>query len=508
MSASVAYGESRIKNKLQGFCKFLVRINLWYILHMRVNLFVPLLGISFGLLLNSTSADDSLLFLGGGGEPFQKSSTIFDSTVIGLNNYLLKRDWRYDISYNGGHSYSEDLRNNFLLRADTKENFTKKTYENLIDKYKDNIKSGKIKPGEKILVVIDTHGADKEEDSSEITHHVSINSRDLKSNETVSLDELKVLSKLAKEKGIKLGIVDFSCHSGHTLALANENTCVISATGPKHFGYSSFSDNFMNEMKAGGNLEDIFLRTRLKEKYASYPMISTNEGQTIYKEFYPTLIPYLYYYDKNPNQEKMSQYLLDVANNPTCPRDGQMDELQKKIELLQKTTLKNIPEVEAIKSLFINYKRKQDEYVKFLQAAGSKDLGKKERVWSIGRAGKSSYTMGATLTWREIIESEFEPIIKNLETIVKYSDSQDEEARNRSKLNYNKEALELQQKLLKKNPGLAKYKEDFKKYSTFLEDSRKMAEEIAFNERKLFSVIYNELKKDAKQPNPCRDFTL
>ena len=105
-----------------------------------------------------------------------------------------------------------------------------------------------------VIIVIDTHGADKEDNQSEISHHVAVNSRDLKQTETISLDELKVLTQLAKEKGIKLGIIDFSCHSGHTISLANDNTCIISATGPKHYGFSSFSDNFLSEMKNGGNL--------------------------------------------------------------------------------------------------------------------------------------------------------------------------------------------------------------------------------------------------------------
>jgi hypothetical protein len=453
-------------------------------------------------------ADDSLIFFGGGGEPLQKSTTIFDSTVIGLNNFLSQSNWKYDVSFNGGHAESESLRKNLLVNANIKENFTEKSFNKLIEKYKNQIKSGQIKSGEKLLVVIDTHGADKEANQSEISHHVAINSRDLKQTETISLDELKVLTQLAKEKGIKLGIIDFSCHSGHTISLANDNTCIISATGPKHYGFSSFSDNFLSEMKNGGNLEEIFLRARSRENNASYPMISSAEAQAIYKDFYPTLIPYLYYYEKSPELDKMTPYLVDAANDPHCPRDNQMEELQKKINLLQKTALKNIPEVEAIKSLFTKYKGQQDEYIKFLKIAGSKDLSKKERVWSIGRSGRSSYTTGATLTWREIVESDFESQIKNLEILVKQSDTQDEEARYRSKLNFNKEALELQQKLLKKNPSLVKYKEDFKKYNHFLDESRKLATEIATNERKLFASIYNDLKKENAKANPCRDFNL
>ena len=145
------------------------------------------------LLSHQVLADDSLLFFGGGGEPFSKDSTIFDSTLIGLNNFLLKNHYSHDICFNGGHSYSEGLRNNFLRSANSKENFTERSYEKLIDKYKDNIKSGKIRPGEKLLILIDTHGAEKEDDSSELTHHISINSRDLKGNDSVSLDEQPIL---------------------------------------------------------------------------------------------------------------------------------------------------------------------------------------------------------------------------------------------------------------------------------------------------------------------------
>jgi hypothetical protein len=453
-------------------------------------------------------ASDSLLFMGAGGEPASNPSTIFDNTFIGLNNYLMNSSWKYDISFNGGHSYSESLRDQFFRGASSKDNFTEKSYDKLLSKYKDDIKSGKIKPGEKLLIIIDTHGADKETGSSELTHKIAVNTRDLKSSETVSLDELKVLTKLAKEKGIKLGIVDFSCHSGHSLSLADENTCVITATGPKHFGYSSFSDNFVKEMKTGGSLEDVFLRTRAKEKYASYPMISTPEAKNIYNDFYPALIPYLYYYDQNPSQEKMTKYLIEAANDPQCPRDAQMSELQKKIELLQKTALKNIPEVETIKKLFTEYKAQQDQYIKFLKASNSKDLLKTERVWGISNAGRYNYTYGQTLTWREIIETDFETSIEKLENVLKYPDTPEADAKNKAKLGFYKDGLEKQKKLLRKNPSLVKYKEEFKNYKDFLDESRLMANKIAQNERSLFSSLYDELKKDSKESNPCRDFSI
>src|SRR5690606_31490044 len=104
------------------------------------------------------------------------------------------------------------------------------------------------------------------------THQISAGGRatnllSLAGGSRVNLDRLENLARMAQEKNIKLAILDFSCHSGASLSLANSSTCVIAATGPHSFAYggassATFSNAFVNRMAPGKNLEEIYLEAR------------------------------------------------------------------------------------------------------------------------------------------------------------------------------------------------------------------------------------------------------
>ena len=143
------------------------------------------------------------------------------------------------------------------------QRFTSKNYESAVESYIKKIETGAIKPGEKLMVILDTHGAAKT--SAHRTHSIATSGAEIKdydnlgNNDHDSVDRLFDLAKIAEEKGVKLAILDFSCHSGNSLALANDKTCVISSSGPNHYGYSNFPATFYENMSTGKNLEDVFL---------------------------------------------------------------------------------------------------------------------------------------------------------------------------------------------------------------------------------------------------------
>ncbi len=177
--------------------------------------------------------------LGGSGEPHKKwdgspnETTIFDSGLEKMGQFNRSHpNIKSEIMFNGGHAHTEEIaRQGFGSSAP----FSANGYMQMINSYMAKLRNGQIKNGDKILINIYSHGATR--DQGEKTHKIAagagvMNNTDTVSGvTTVSVDNLKALSDLAKAKGVKLGIVDLSCHSGNTLALADENTCVISATG-------------------------------------------------------------------------------------------------------------------------------------------------------------------------------------------------------------------------------------------------------------------------------------
>ena len=192
----------------------------------------------FTTVLFSTSAfaDRNLILIGGGGEATEKTGTMFDDTLKDVDSYLQKNKWNnYSVSFNGGHPETEAILASRYSNAQSKNTFNEDNYKALLKSYQDKITNGQIKAGDQLMVMIDTHGAARLDEGSEISHAIAIGSstgqanlNDLSGTTTTSLDTMKALIDLAKNKGVKLAILDFSCHSGKTLALANIKTILIS----------------------------------------------------------------------------------------------------------------------------------------------------------------------------------------------------------------------------------------------------------------------------------------
>ncbi len=239
------------------------------------------------------------IYLGGGGDP-EGETTIFDYKIERLGNFVRRSEgMNTSVSFNGGHTQTEKLlRSNFTGDV---TNFSPQNFENVISRYEQQIRNGDVPPGGQMMVMIDSHGS--EPTSSSRTHYVSSGGRatnllSLAGGSRVNLDRLENLAKLAQEKNIKLAILDFSCHSGASLSLANSSTCVIAASGPQSFAYggasaTAFSNAFVNRMAPGKNLEEIYLEARMASTDMGFPMISTAEGVRAQSEIYPVLRRYL-----------------------------------------------------------------------------------------------------------------------------------------------------------------------------------------------------------------------
>lgn len=466
-------------------------------------------------------AEKNLVLLGGGGEPKNISTTIFDDTLVEMDKFVSGNDsWNTVICFNGGHSQTEAIMSMKFDKAKTKTSFSVNNYSTIVKYYEDKIKSGDIKAGDQLMIVIDTHGAEKISRDQNSTHEIAIgqapattNLNNLTGTTTISLDTLRNLSNLAKEKGIKLAIMDFSCHSGNTLALANENTCVISSTGPKHFGYSSFSSNFISKMQAGKSLEDVFLAVRRDTADNSFPMISSEEGKAINRDFYPNITPYLYYYESDERLDKMTDYLLSSATNTgLCQRKNQYDELMSQLETLKAINAmnagKSLPEIERIKTLIKEYKARQDQYVSLVRSWGIPELNRKETFVGTASAGKRKESMTGNFTWRELIEADFDTIIKNVSSAKLGTKDPITQAQFQASIEMHKQARDKQQEILSRYPNLKNYKQKFRQALQDMQGTYFVANKIALEERKLYDNMYSNLRQEKNKSNPCRSFVL
>lgn len=288
------------------------------------------LGIILALFMTQNLwAANHMIIMGGGGEP-NKTTTIFDNELKNASDFVTKSNWQPRISFNGGHSHTESLAAKVAQKAGkANTHFTAQNYEALITEYENKILSGQIKSGDQLLVMISSHGS--QETKNNKTHMVSTSSTQ-KSNITnyatlegtslVSLDRLEKLTKLAEQKGIKLGILDFSCHSGLSQKLANSNTCVISSTGPEHFAWggspNTFASQFTKSMNSGKTLEDIFLEAMRNKRETSFPMISTPLGEEIQDMMYPLITPYLFDTRSKITTDKMRKYYFSQYGEDQC----------------------------------------------------------------------------------------------------------------------------------------------------------------------------------------------
>lgn len=252
-------------------------------------------------------------YMGGGGEP-TGNTTIFDGDLKLMSGFLNKsKDWDTTVSFNGGHTKTEEIIKDKMPNAKNVGDFTEKSYNSMIDEMIQKIESGELKSGDQLMININTHGAKR---SKEATHQIALsrstatNLTTLQGASTVSLDRMETLAKLAGDKGVKLAIIDSSCFSGNLLNINNDKVCLISATGTDQYGYAgtvdafffslkfTFSGNFVGKFKKGVNLEDAFLQARESSYTPDFPMISTPEGRLVNDLIYKMISPYLSYNDK------------------------------------------------------------------------------------------------------------------------------------------------------------------------------------------------------------------
>lgn len=176
--------------------------------------------LAFSLLPLKSFSKDTFVFFGGGGEP-EGEKTHFDKVMLNVASFL-KSNSNYEsyIAFNGGHPETDKaLKAEFKNNQNLKKKFGAEEFKNIIEDVKRKIESNPplIKPGEKLIIFIATHGQrlDLEEDQKfhDIETSDLLDSVIGKVNVSVNMESLKELSELANKKGISLGIIDNTCFS-------------------------------------------------------------------------------------------------------------------------------------------------------------------------------------------------------------------------------------------------------------------------------------------------------
>lgn len=477
-----------------------------------------------GLLVSSQAyAKKQYILLGGGGDP-SGPTTIFDSDLTQTRGYLDQAsEWNKEVSFNGGHSNTESILTTRYTDSQV-SSFTEKKYKEIIQKYVEQINAGEFKAGDQILVQINTHGAMKY--GKQETHDIAvaksaIQNYDSLGSSTVNVDDLKKLTTLAKEKGIKVGIIDQSCHSGNTLALADENTCVLSVTGPNHYGYAgqgTDSDKITEKMTPGKNLEDLFLEARRDSNDSGFPMISTPEGKAVQEQLYELITPYLYYFDQK--HDKLAPYIMNGEGELACKYDNDFKQLNQIIDHVEdiqvvtkrflffqwETTTKKI-DLDYLRTSLKSYYDLQKEIV---NATAGLDLSIYNTTEKI-TVTNGKYQSSINYTWKELITIDFDNVIKyNTERLAATSNKWEQD-NIKTNIELYKKAQARGKELAIQYPQYNQLKAKMNAVENKESRSYSLASSIARESRKLYDELYKKARDTGTtpgQPNPCKEFVL
>lgn len=468
------------------------------------------------------AAEKKLLLLGGGGEP-QGETTIFDGQLGLLSRFSGHKSSKWDValSFNGGHKKTESLLESKFKKAQNLGDFNAENFDKSITLLKQQMLDGPLKSGDQLMILLTTHGAIKKPD--ELTHSVALSRstasdlKNLSGSSTVSLDKLEEVIALADEKGIKLGLIDLSCFSGSTIKLARPSTCIISATGDKNYGYTeirkpddaspghTFTAKILQQMKPGMNLEDLFLKARAENNTPDFPMISTATGKLVNELIYDFIHPYLNY---NQSSDHDFSEMYDEKNwqQSICRTEERYSEIMGRMNEITKLAMipAKLLNTSKLKKALEAYRDYQMKYEKDWIATRQVSVEVKEII-------KRDYPEHAKIFQHEdgtaILETDYQSSLNLYKN--EMEKAKDDWSREFYKGIYDnillkqKISSEISKKL---SPGSAALLKKFDK--TFSESgiTKRLAEDVSYEARKLYEQLYKAKKDNA--PNPCKDFVL
>jgi hypothetical protein len=460
--------------------------------------------------MHAWSADHIMVL---GAEADTADYPLFNEDIKNISDYITRTPGlKADVALMSGNKTTQAIINESFTTASTKTGFFESDYKRLIQSYITKLNNNEMVAGDQLMIYIDSHGAEKD---AGVPGHRIITGQGIPTNldtlegaSSVHLQDLQELKALAKAKNIKMAIIDNSCHSGNSLDLADDNTCVISSTGPKHYGNTHFSKNFSAAMSKGKNLEEIFIEVRGNDETFALPMISSQAGLAVNSILYEKITPFFYEFDED--QDKLMPFLQDNHSDyHQCIADKNFDYLIKTIDQIESlsSVSKNV--------MWKNEKSKQVSFAKLKALLGNykrtQDLARlKMRELNIDRLRKKENFGEINYTWRELLTTDFKHSINETQGWID----------NESKSSVANEYLQLKatyiqanarkQEILKNSPDLINLVQKEAEIKKLKEENQDIVSFIAVEERKLYSALYKNAQKNeqSSKPNPCQNFKI
>ncbi len=468
-----------------------------------------------------------MTYIGGGGEPTGAATTQFDLGVSNFSNFVNdeKKNYNVTVNFNGGHRDTEIMLKEKFKDHKVVENFNQANFDKMIADYTDKLEKNQIPENGKILLFINSHGGE----TAGATHNISAANSAMTNYNTgskdgmISLDSLAKLTELAEKKKVKMAIIDASCHSGNSLKLANSKTCVISSSGPKHYGFSNFGEIFASHMMRGRNLEEIFLITREATAGNGFPEISTPEGIQVQDELYPLLTPFMYFHDEYRGAilDKIDTYLKENAKGSAinaCERQNEFVKLNEVLKLIEditavekglfKKSMERSINLDLLREKIKAYRDVQEDYIKKLSEITMGNLQKMEPL-DLGNGVRSP-----GYTHEQLLGTDWNYFINE-----KNRDLQDRslpESRRKSleetKVLYTK-ALEKKAQMLRDYPEYDRFQGIINSLKTDAAVSNANASSIAKEAQIAYAAYYKNRQDKLKAANKsatnaCKDFVL
>ncbi|MBV2169670.1 MAG: hypothetical protein KUL82_13280, partial [Bdellovibrio sp.] len=309
------------------------------------------------------------------------------------------------------------------------------------------------------------------------------------SDKQFDLNELKELRDLAEKNGVQLAILDFSCHSGSSLALATDKTCVVS--GASHnLGYVNAGQYIGKSLKSGTNLEEAFLSARMKKGALSpgTPQISTEAGKKAYE-----LTKFLS--DSMLEATSLTEELdkkgtcEGLSSSPYKKLIAQLREIQKSPDMYTQIKIRYEIEKLSLEPVFKNLETAMKNYQEKRSGAElayrATQRENQKRCVPLGR----NQLCGNNRQWE-----------------YGYSDlmSQQKEGKLRgdgvAELNLYKEQVA--------SASFKRWKSLKAQYEKKVSGIYFTAKEVAKAERDVYQMLYEHFSSQEKKANPCRSFVL
>lgn len=413
-----------------------------------------------------------VIFFGGGGEP-AGDSTIFDRGVSTFMPFMPGSGWTVRPYFNGGHKRSENIAR--MKFGNNNKPMTSQNVRAEILSLRKRIESGDLKQGDQLMLTIYTHGATPK--SGQQSHSVST------TDGTFDLDEVIALRDLAERKGVKLAIVDMSCHSGNTLKLSSDKTCVVSATG-EGLGYNTSSESMGMNLIRGSNLEMAFIRARRTPVGAS-PQISSPAGKKTYaatKFLHESMEensrlsarkdPNFCYGSENEEFKKLARNISDIRKNSIY------DQVSNYFGITAGTAQGMTDKMQTALDNYANGRKKLQDSFDAMEALNPRSC---RALGNNSLCGKNeNFEYGYSLLAKMKAEGKLE------------------KARE-AELEVYKQHIE--------SPEFKKWKQAQDDYKT-QPSIYPLAKDVGRAERDIYEQVYLENAKDNREPNPCKDFVL